>query len=249
MSSSVVVLAVRKGNPKSIKGWDDLVKPGVEHRHAEPGLVGRGPVERARGLGPHRGQRRHRRRRRPSSSPSSSPTWWRCPAAAATPPPASSAAPATCCSRTRTRRSWPPRTARSSTGSCPDTTILIENPGAILKNADPKAKAWLDFVLSKDGQRQFALKGFRPDHRGRRHHRRRGRARPEQPVPGAEEAAHRGRRTSRAGRRCRRSSSPRRTASSSRSSPRPGRRSDLSANPRPGPPGAACAGRPGTAGG
>ena len=44
----------------------------------------------------------------------------------------------------------------------PDTTILIENPGAILKNAHPKAKAWLDFVLSTDGQRQFALKGFRP---------------------------------------------------------------------------------------
>src|SRR4029453_6527847 len=44
----------------------------------------------------------------------------------------------------------------------PDTTILIENPGAILKNADPKAKDWLNFVLSKDGQRQFALKGFRP---------------------------------------------------------------------------------------
>src|SRR4029453_2368280 len=44
----------------------------------------------------------------------------------------------------------------------PDTTILIENPGAVLKDADPKAKEWLNFVLSKDGQRQFALKGFPP---------------------------------------------------------------------------------------
>jgi sulfate transport system substrate-binding protein len=30
VTKSVVVLAVRKGNPKNIKGWADLVKPGVE---------------------------------------------------------------------------------------------------------------------------------------------------------------------------------------------------------------------------
>jgi sulfate/thiosulfate transport system substrate-binding protein len=30
VSDSVVVLAVRKGNPKGIKGWDDIVKPGVD---------------------------------------------------------------------------------------------------------------------------------------------------------------------------------------------------------------------------
>jgi sulfate/thiosulfate transport system substrate-binding protein len=44
----------------------------------------------------------------------------------------------------------------------PETTILIENPGAVLIDADPKAQEWLDYVLSEDGQRQFALKGFRP---------------------------------------------------------------------------------------
>jgi sulfate/thiosulfate-binding protein len=30
VTNSVVVLAVRKGNPKNIKGWNDLVKPGVQ---------------------------------------------------------------------------------------------------------------------------------------------------------------------------------------------------------------------------
>ncbi|MDX6368764.1 MAG: sulfate/thiosulfate transport system substrate-binding protein [Gaiellaceae bacterium] len=30
VTNSVVVLAVRKGNPKHIKGWDDLIRPGVE---------------------------------------------------------------------------------------------------------------------------------------------------------------------------------------------------------------------------
>lgn len=44
----------------------------------------------------------------------------------------------------------------------PETTILIENPGAILKDADPKAADWLEFVLSEEGQLQFARTGFRP---------------------------------------------------------------------------------------
>ncbi len=44
----------------------------------------------------------------------------------------------------------------------PETTMLIDNPGAVLIDANPKAEQWLDFVLSEDGQRQFALKGFRP---------------------------------------------------------------------------------------
>ena len=30
VTNSVVVFAVRKGNPKNIKTWDDLTKPGVE---------------------------------------------------------------------------------------------------------------------------------------------------------------------------------------------------------------------------
>lgn len=44
----------------------------------------------------------------------------------------------------------------------PATTLKIENPGAVLTEATPKAAEWLDFVLSPAGQTQFALKGFRP---------------------------------------------------------------------------------------
>jgi sulfate transport system substrate-binding protein len=39
-SRSVVVLAVRKGNPKGIKGWADLVKPGVGIVTPDPGTSG-----------------------------------------------------------------------------------------------------------------------------------------------------------------------------------------------------------------
>lgn len=44
----------------------------------------------------------------------------------------------------------------------PDSTLLIENPAAVTKTANPKAQAYLDFVLSAAGQTEFAKKGFRP---------------------------------------------------------------------------------------
>ncbi|KQY56896.1 MULTISPECIES: extracellular solute-binding protein [unclassified Nocardioides] len=44
----------------------------------------------------------------------------------------------------------------------PDHSFLIENPGAVLKDADSIATDWLDFVLSDEGQKEFVKKGFRP---------------------------------------------------------------------------------------
>lgn len=40
ISDSVVVLAVRKGNPKGIKGWDDLLRPDVKVVTPDPGSSG-----------------------------------------------------------------------------------------------------------------------------------------------------------------------------------------------------------------
>ncbi len=40
LTSSVVAFMVRKGNPKNITGWDDLVKPGVEVITPNPGSSG-----------------------------------------------------------------------------------------------------------------------------------------------------------------------------------------------------------------
>ena len=73
----------------------------------------------------------------------------------------------------------------------PETTILIENPGAILIDANPKAKEWLDFVLSDDGQRQFALKGFRPVIDGVEFDEVEGANDPSDPFPDADEPADR----------------------------------------------------------
>ncbi|GAA3615903.1 sulfate ABC transporter substrate-binding protein [Microlunatus ginsengisoli] len=44
----------------------------------------------------------------------------------------------------------------------PDATLKIENPGAVLKDANPKATDYLNFVLSTAGQEEFVKKGFRP---------------------------------------------------------------------------------------
>lgn len=40
VSDSVVVIAVRPGNPKGIKGWDDLIKPGVQIVTPDPASSG-----------------------------------------------------------------------------------------------------------------------------------------------------------------------------------------------------------------
>src|SRR5688500_13225163 len=44
----------------------------------------------------------------------------------------------------------------------PETTLLIENPGAVLKDAHAKARAWLEFLLTPESQAEFARLGFRP---------------------------------------------------------------------------------------
>jgi sulfate transport system substrate-binding protein len=44
----------------------------------------------------------------------------------------------------------------------PDETILIQNPVAVLEGADPKAQAFVDFIRTEPAQRIFADKGYRP---------------------------------------------------------------------------------------
>ena len=43
--TSTIIFLVRKGNPKGIKDWDDLVKPGVSRHHTEPENFGRRTLE------------------------------------------------------------------------------------------------------------------------------------------------------------------------------------------------------------
>ena len=62
-TQSVVAIVTRKGNPKGIKTWDDLAKPGVKIVTPEPRFLRLGEVEHPRGVRPRARQRWQRGRR------------------------------------------------------------------------------------------------------------------------------------------------------------------------------------------
>lgn len=161
VSDSVVVLAVRKGNPKKIDGWDDVVKPGIGIVTPNPGSSGaaRWNILAAYGQVIANG--------------------------------GSAAEAKAYLTKFFKNVDALPGSGRDATTAftggtgdvfityeneailarqngedfdyiVPDTTLLIENPGAVLKEANPKATKWLEFVLSRPGQPEFARKGFRP---------------------------------------------------------------------------------------
>jgi sulfate transport system substrate-binding protein len=161
VSDSVVVLAVRKGNPKGIKSWDDLVKPGISIVTPNPGssgsarwniLAAYGQVIAAGG----------------SEADAEAYLKKFFTNVAALPGSGRDATAAFTGGTGDVLISYENEAilARQSGEELdyivPDTTMLIENPGAVLEKADPKAKTWLDFLLSKNGQTEFVKKGFRP---------------------------------------------------------------------------------------
>jgi sulfate/thiosulfate-binding protein len=161
VSNSVVVIAVRKGNPLHITGWDDLTKPGVKIVTPDPGssgsakwnilaayshvLAGGGTEAQAQDY-----------LKAFFANVVSKPT---------------SGANAT-------------STFLNGTGDVllsyeneaiaarqkgqpldylvPAESILIENPAAVTKTAPQQAKDFLAYVQSADGQKVFASKGYRP---------------------------------------------------------------------------------------
>jgi len=161
VSHSVVVIAFRKGNPKGIKGWADLAKPGVGIVTADPGTSGSAKwnllAAYSQALGASKDE---------------------------------AAAKTYLTGFVKNVVSWNDsgRTATDAfvkgTGDVlisyeneaiaaraagveldylvPDTTVLIENPAAVTKAAPPQAKTFLDFVASAPGQKILGGKGFRP---------------------------------------------------------------------------------------
>ena len=161
VSSSVVVLGVRDGNPKNIKTWDDLVKPGVEIVTPNPGssgaarwnaLAAYGQVIANGGTEAEAQEYTDKFFANVVSMPGSGRD-------------ATQAFLAGTGDVLMAYENEAILSAQNGKGFeyiIPETTLLIENPGAVLKDADPVATDWLDFVLSDEGQKQFALKGFRP---------------------------------------------------------------------------------------
>jgi sulfate/thiosulfate-binding protein len=161
VSSSIVVFAVREGNPKNIQTWDDLIKPGVEIVTPNPASSGAarwnalaawGQVIEAGGTEAQATEYLEKFFGNVVALPNSGRD-------ATT---AFLGGTGDVLMAYENEAILARQNGEEFEYIIPDTTLLIENPGAVLEAATPKATEWLDFVLSTDGQRQFALKGFRP---------------------------------------------------------------------------------------
>ncbi len=161
VSTSIVVLGVRKGNPKNIKGWDDLIKPGVKIVTANPASSG---AARWNALA----------------------AWGHVTQNGGTEAEATAFVDKLFKNVVSLTNSGRDATTSFLGGTgdvllayeneailaaqngqgfeyvIPETTLKIENPGALLTKHAPAAEPWIRFVLSDAGQKQFALKGFRP---------------------------------------------------------------------------------------
>jgi len=161
VSSSIVVFAVRPGNPKNIQSWDDLIEPGVEIVTPNPASSGAarwnalaawGQVIEAGGSEEEAAEYVTKLFANVVSLPNSGRD--------ATTSFLSGTGDVLLAYENEVILAT--QNGEELDWVYPDTTILIENPGAVLINAHPKAQEWLEFVLGPAGQRQFALTGFRP---------------------------------------------------------------------------------------
>ncbi len=161
VSTSIVVFGVRDGNPKDIRSWDDLIKPGVEIVTPNPAssgaarwnaLAAYGQVISDGGTEEEATDYVGKFFENVVSLPSSGRD-------------ATTAFLGGTGDVLMAYENEAILAAQNGEGFeyiIPETTLKIENAGAILKDASEPSQAWLDFVLSDEGQRQFALTGFRP---------------------------------------------------------------------------------------
>jgi sulfate/thiosulfate-binding protein len=161
VSSSIVVFAVREGNPKNIEDWDDLIKPGVGIVTPNPGSSGaaRWNALAAYGQVIESGGSEQEATAYLDSFFKN---------VVALPGSGRDATTAFLGGTGDVLMAYENEAILAHQNGerfdyiIPETTLLIENPGAVLKDAPPAAEDFLEFVLSEHGQKQFALKGFRP---------------------------------------------------------------------------------------
>ncbi|MCU1497862.1 MAG: sulfate transporter substrate-binding protein [Acidimicrobiales bacterium] len=161
VSSSVVVIVVRKGNPKGIEGWDDLVEPGIGIVTPNPGSSGsaRWNILAAYGHVLANGgseEDAHAYLEKFFENVEALPGGGRDATTAFT------SGTGDVLISYENEAILARQSGEDFDYVVPDETLLIENPGAVVEGADPKAQAYLEFVLSEAGQVEFAKKGFRP---------------------------------------------------------------------------------------
>jgi sulfate/thiosulfate-binding protein len=161
ITQSVVVIAVRKGNPKHITGWDDLVKPGVKIVTPNPGSSGSAKWNILAAYGSQIAE---------GKSPAEAQAYLKKLIANTVSLP-SSGHDATTAFESGTGDvllSYEDEAIEARQAGAdfdyivPKQTLLIQNTGAVTKTASAAAKKFLAFQLSKAGQTDYAEQGFRP---------------------------------------------------------------------------------------
>ena len=153
VTNSVVVFAVRKGNPKGIKNWDDLVKDGVEVITPNPFTSGgaRWNVMAAYGAKKDVGYLRELFKHvsvQDKSARESLQTF--------------TGGKGDVLLAYENEAILAQEKGEELDYVIPDQTILIENPVAVTKDAPEQAAAFLAYLRSEEAQRVFAKAGYRP---------------------------------------------------------------------------------------
>jgi sulfate transport system substrate-binding protein len=161
VADSVVVIVVRKGNPLGIKGWDDLVKPGIGIVTPNPASSGgaRWNVLAAYGHVLARGGTEDQAKEYLTKFFKN---------AVSLPGSARDALTSFTSGNGDVLISYENEAilARQNDQDVdyivPDQTLLIETPAAVTKDAPAAAKSFLDFLYTKEAQSDFVKSGYRP---------------------------------------------------------------------------------------
>jgi sulfate/thiosulfate transport system substrate-binding protein len=161
ITDSVVVLVVRKGNPKHITGWDDLVKPGI--KVVTPNVFSSGSAKwnlmAAYGAQIKQGK-----------TPAEALAFVKAMLknTVAQPESGSKATEAFVGGTGDVLISYENEAIKAQQGGAdvdyvtPDQTILIENPVAVTKSAPASAQKFVSFLYTDAAQKTFAKYGYRP---------------------------------------------------------------------------------------
>ena len=161
LTQSVVSIVVRKGNPKGIKTWDDLIKPGIKIVTPNPGSSGSAKWNILAAYGHVLAQ---------GGDESAAQAYLKKFLAnvAAFPGSGKDATTAFEGGTGDVLLSYENEAIEAKQAGAdfdyivPPQTLLIQNPAVLTKTASSAAKKFLDFQLSKAGQTDYAEQGFRP---------------------------------------------------------------------------------------
>src|SRR4051794_15869161 len=153
VTTSVVSFIVRKGNPKNIKTWDDLLKPGVQVVTPNPFSSGAAKwnllaAYGAKGLGYVDQLLSKHVKVQPKSGREALQTFTQ--------------GEGDVLLSYENEAITAQKKGQDVDYVTPDQTIKIENPIAVTSKAPAAAKAFLDYSLSKPAQEVFASWGYRP---------------------------------------------------------------------------------------